>query len=202
MNKISELRLNMVEFIRNKIIIGEDFTMKEICDGCNISYENRFNTQKVYAIIYNWRKSAKIVFNDPEIVAIMEKQKTIENEWDMFLYELNQRDVFLLFSSRRTGKDLMYYQPGWLDKEILDFVRMENKMKGQITVLLEMDMYGESLPKGMLKSPKELASDLISTLDDARTQIAIKIENEINELEPPGEKMKELITPEVAPQHL
>jgi len=107
----------------------------------------------------------------------------------VFLDKLNSRNIYLLFSMRNEDGKAVYYQPSWIDKEMLDFIKMRKQLHGHITILLEMDRYGEQFPEkeGILLSPKELSIEIMRTLDKAQFSINAEVERKLKELIPPEE---------------
>ena len=184
MNKNHELYIDMAYFIGKYVRNGEHFTIKDICTSCEMSFDNRADVQKIYSVILNWRNTSKNMFNDPETIELLKEYETAEDGWDAFIGMLNAQNIFLLFSMPNDGK-WIYYQPDWIDKEMLDFGRMCKHVRGQITVLDEMTVYGEEFPKnaGLLVSPKELVTELKGILDHSRTALETEINNKIKELE-------------------
>lgn len=189
MGNNSELRVDMAYFIRKRLRRGTDFTIKDICDACNLSFDKRADVQKVYAVILNWREISKNRFNAPATTALIKKHGTSEAVWDAFLDRLNKENIFLLFSMRNDDGQAIYYQPSWVEKEALDFTRMRRQLSGHLTILVEMDQYGENFPEdeGVLLSPKELALEMAETLGKAQLKLDEAIENKIRELESSGD---------------
>lgn len=186
MNDGSKLPLKMSNFIRTCMDSDKEFTIKDICEACDLSFDKRVDVQRVYAVIVYWRKTSHTMFDEFTSDALLEKHKTVETVWDAFLNKLNEEGIFLLFSQRNDDGISVYYQPSWVEKEVLDFLRMRRQLHGQITILLEMDAYGEEFPKkqGVILSPKEIAIELMGTLNKAHIRIDETVENKIKELTP------------------
>lgn len=189
MGNDSELRVDMAYCIRKHIRRGTDFTIRDLCDACDLSFDKRADVQKVYTVILNWREISKNRFNAPATTALIEKHGTAEAVWDAFLNRLNKENIFLLFSMRNADGKATYYQPSWVEKESLDFTRMRRQLSGHLTILVEMDQYGENFPEieGVLLSPKELALEMAETLGKAQLKLDRAIENKIKELESAGD---------------
>lgn len=177
----------MVDFIRKCIQSGEEFDIKDICAVCTISYENRVEIQNIYKTILNWRNVAGAIFNDSDTADLLNGSDSVESKWDAFINMLNEDDIFLLFGT--CGRESRYYQPDWIDKEMLDYDRMMRQFNEHITVLKEMSLYGEDFPKekGMLTQPRELIIEMKATLHRRRLEIDGKVEDKIKKLTPPGE---------------
>ncbi len=103
---------------------------------------------------------------------------------------LNAKGIYVLFALRE-GVKSSYYQPSWLDKELVDFFRFKRHTYGQLSILAEMDRYMEEFPKetGILMSPEEIAGELLSTLSNAHLELDKRVENKIKELLPPKENL-------------
>jgi len=189
MSEVSELRADMSKFIRKCIWSDKDFTIKDICKACDLSFEKRADVQRVYAVILQWRNISQTKFNQYVTAVPLKERKTAEEGWDAFINKLNKQNIFLLFSMRNDDGKAVYYQPSWVDKEMLDFVRMRKQLNGQLTILFEMDLYGEDFPEeeGILLSPAELATEMLGTLGKAQLRISRVVEDKIKELTPPKE---------------
>ena len=189
MSEVSELRADMSKFIRKYIRSDKDFTIKDMCKACDLSFEKRADVQRVYAVILQWRNISQTKFNQYVTAVPLKERKTAEEGWDAFIKKLNKENIFLLFSMRNDDGKAVYYQPSWVDKEMLDFVRMRKQLNGQLTILFEMDLYGEDFPEeeGILLSPAELATEMLGTLGKAQLRISRVVEDKIKELTPPKE---------------
>lgn len=183
MSTVSELRVDMVDFIKTRMRSDTPFTTKDICEACNLSFDQRIDVQRVYAVILKWRNISQSMFAELDTDALLKEHGTVELVWDAFLNRLNKKNVFLLFSIRDEDGRPMYYQPSWVDKEMLDFMRMRKQLHGQITILWEMDRYGEEFPEseGILMSPKEMANEIMETLERAQLKISRTIEAKLIE---------------------
>lgn len=178
----------MVDFIRKYIQFGEEFTIKDICASCEIPYENHADVKKIYKTILNWRNAARAIFNDSDTADLLDVYDSVESKWDAFINMLNEDDIFLLFGT--CGRESRYYQPDWIDKEMLDYDRMMRQFNGHITVLKEMLSYGEDFPKekGMLIQPDELIIEMTATLHRRQLKIEAKVDSKIKELTTPEEE--------------
>lgn len=179
----------MVNFVRGQIQSGEEFTMRDIYEACDIPYENRTGVNKVYSMMLNWRNAAKRIFNDPETIEILEGYETEEDKWDAFLDILNANNIFLLYRDRNGENRFSYYQPSWTEKEALDYLRMNSQFRGQITVLTEMTIYGEDFDgdSGILISPESLKLEMENVLAKAKVRVEVLVDNKIKELTAPEE---------------
>lgn len=187
MGNNSELRVDMAYCIQKHLRRGTDFTTRDLCDACDLSFDKRADVQRVYGVILNWRKASQVEFNSG---ALLNKNDNAEAAWNVFLKKINKKNIFLLFSTINEDGERTYYQPSWVDKEMLDFVRMRRQLSGHLTVLWEMDLYGEEFPaeEGVLLSPKELAIEMSETLGKAQLKLDRVIENKIKELESSGDE--------------
>lgn len=174
----------MIEFVRNSLQFANAFTTKDICEACNIPYENRNEVNKVYSTMLGWRNASKDIFDAPTTTEMLEKYDTDEAKWDAFLDMLNADDIFLLYRDREKG-GFVYFQPNWTEKEALDYFRMDKQFRGQITVLAEMTLYGEDFNKysGILVSPENLRIEMEDTMAKAKTNVDVLVDNKIKELE-------------------
>jgi len=78
MSDISELREAMSNFIRNRMRIDKEFTIKDICDACSLSFDMRVDVQRVYAVILNWRTTSQTLFDELDTTALLEEHGTVE----------------------------------------------------------------------------------------------------------------------------
>jgi hypothetical protein len=187
------IRVEIANFVRECLRDGREFNMKDICDKCGLSFDRTGDTQRVYAIILNWRKAALDIFRDPATAHSIDYYETAEEGWDAFMDMLNGKNIFLLFSERSDDSESKYYkksvyfQPDWVEKEMLDFFRIKKQLCDQITVLYEMNLYGGDFPetKGILVSPKQMAIGIKNNLDTAQFNMENAIENKIKELTTP-----------------
>ena len=194
MNDVAELRADMSDFIQSRMRSDKEFTIRDICEACDLSFEKRVDVQRVYAVILNWRNTAQSLFDALDSDTMLKEHGTVEAVWGAFLKKLNARNVFLLFSMRNDDGKSVYYQPNWFDKEMIDFIRMRKQLHGQITILLEMDGYHEQFPpvSGLQTTPKELLLLMKHFLDKVEFQLGLEIREKIDQLE--TDEPKELLT--------
>ena len=174
----------MIDFVRNSLQFANDFTIKDICEACNIPYENRTEVNKVYSTMLAWRNTSKDIFEDPKTTEMLDEYKTDEAKWNAFIKLLNADDIFLLYRDREK-RGFVYFQPNWTEKEILDYLRMDKHYSGQITVLEEMTIYGEdfSVSSGLLVSPEDLKLEMEGVRTRAKLKVGTLVDNKIKELE-------------------
>ena len=174
----------MIDFVRNSLQFANDFTIKDICEACNIPYENRSEVNKVYSTMLAWRNTSKDIFEDPKTTEMLGEYKTDEAKWNAFIKLLNADDIFLLYRDREKG-GFVYFQPSWEEKEILDYFRMDKHYRGQITVLAEMTLYGEDFSVGseLLVSPEDLKLEMEGVRTRAKLKVDTLVGNKIKELE-------------------
>lgn len=164
------------------------FHLRKICEECGLDFDDRKDYAKIYGVIVKWREMSLEGFNEVNIDEWLKEHGSRERLWDEYLKMLNAKGIYVLFAIREREKS-RYYQPLWLDKELVDFFRWKRQVYGQLTILTEMDRYGEEFPeeKGIRMSPKEIAIELMGTLDKAQLELDESVENKIKELMPPKE---------------
>ncbi len=169
----AELRNDISNFVQTCMRSDVEFTMQDICEACNLDYAKRKDVNRAYTVLLNWRNAAQTMFSELDTDALIDKHGTVAAAWAAFLKRLNARGIFLLFSVRNDDGRSMYYQPNWHDKEMLDFIRMRRQLNGHITVLLEMDGYGEHFPtiSGLQITPKELIRLLTHLIEQTNLQM-------------------------------
>ena len=179
--------VGMVDLVRKSIQTGKEFSIKDICKACDLSFDKSKDVQSIYRTMLNWRSISKNQFNDPDTTNLLKRYDTKESKWDVFIDMMNRDDVFVLFST--CGRSATYYQPSWVEKEMNDYDRMMRQFNGHITILTEMDQYGEDFPDstGMLIQPGELIIEMKATLHRRLLEIDAKVEDKIKELAPPEE---------------
>lgn len=182
--KVIKSPIGMTDFVRNRLHFDKEFTIKDICEACNIPYENRSEVNKVYSTVLNWRNASKDIFKDPQTTKLLEEYDTDEAKWDVFINMLNADNIFLLYRDRE--KDgFVYFQPSWVEKEVLDYFRMDKHFRGQTTILKEMTLYGEDFSdsSGLLISPEDLKRELEGVRTRAKLKVEALVDNKIKELE-------------------
>lgn len=175
----AELRKDLSNFVQKCMRSDVEFTMKDICEACDLDYAKRNEVHRAYTVILNWRNAAQTLFSELDTDDLIEKHGTVDVAWASFLKKLNARGIFLLFSVRNDDGKSVYYQPNWYDKEMLDFIRMRKQLNGHITVLLEMDVYGEHFPaiSGLQITPKELIRLLTHLIEQTNLQMGDGVQN-------------------------
>ena len=167
---------------------GRMFHLRKICEECGLDFDDRKDYAKIYSVIVKWREMSLEGFDEVNIDEWLKEHGSRARLWDEYLKMLNAKGIYVLFAIREKEKS-RYYQPSWLDKELVDFFRWKRQVYGQLTILTEMDRYGEEFPeeKGIRMSPKEIAIELMGTLDKAQLELDERVENKIKELMPPKE---------------
>lgn len=116
------------------------FTFDQLCGGIGHDPMIVRERNKVYFdVILYWRKKASVYWDELERKGALKGNRL--EKWKIFLWNYNEiwRAFFFLYDRKQNA----YYQPNLVEKEVLDYRRLERQIIGIGSVAGEMKEFDE-----------------------------------------------------------